>query len=103
MRRSGKWMVLLDDRILELLNEEEDRFMTPSEMAEDKRIPYSSQHIGRRCKKLEEHGLIQSVSRGVYRITEEGQQYLEGEYYAGEGNGEQVSSETTTNGKRDEA
>ena len=96
-------MVLLDDRILELLDEEEDAFMTPSEIADDKRIPYSSQHVGRRCKKLEEHGLIQSVSKGVYRITERGREYLEGEYYAGEGNGEQVSSESTAYGERDEA
>ena len=87
MRKSGKWMVLLDERILELLSEEENEFMSPSDIAEHNRIPYSSQHVGRRCKKLAEHGLLKSVARGVYTITDDGILYLKGEYSAAE-NGE---------------
>ena len=96
MRKSGKWMVLLDDRILELLAEEEDRYMAPSEIAEDSRIHYTSQHIGRRCKKLAEHGLLLSVGRGVYTITDEGRAYLRGEYNAGETNDVEVSEDNNS-------
>jgi len=102
MRRSGKWMVLLDDRILELLNQEENEFMTPSEIADDDRIPYSSNHVGRRCKKLAEHGLLQSVGRGVYTITDNGRAYLKGEYSAAENGNAEVSDGQETNETSDE-
>ncbi len=94
MRKSGKWMVLLDDRILELLEEEENEYMAPSDIAEDDRIHYSSNHVGRRCKKLAEHGLLLSVGRGVYTITDDGRAYLRGEYNAAEQNDVEVSEES---------
>jgi len=84
MRKSGKWMVLLDERILELLDEDEDGFLTPTEIADDKRIDYTPQYIGRRCKELADHGLVQEVSQSVYRITPEGEAYLREEYDASE-------------------
>lgn len=96
MRKSGKWMVLLDDRILELLAEEDNQYMAPSDIADDNRIHYTSQHVGRRCKKLAEHGLLQSVGRGVYTITEEGRAYLEGEYNAAEQNDVEASENSTS-------
>lgn len=80
MRKSGKWMVLLDDRILELFNEDDIGVMSPSEIASDERILHSSGHVSRRCKKLEEYGLLKLVSKGVYSLTEQGENYLEGEY-----------------------
>ena len=86
-------MVLLDERILELLEEDEDGFMRPSEIADDSRIPYSPQYVGQRCQKLAGHGLIQEVSTAVYRITPEGEAYLEGEYDATESG--EVSINTT--------
>jgi len=85
MRKSGKWMVLLDERILELLNEDENEYMAPSDIASLNGIPYSSNHVARRCRKLAEHGLIQSVGRGVYKITDTGRAYLREEYNAAEG------------------
>jgi len=85
-------MVLLDERILELLQEDEEGFLTPSEMADDKRIDYTPQYIGRRCKELAKHGLVQEVSSSVYRITEKGESYLGGEYDASEGVDTEVSS-----------
>jgi predicted transcriptional regulator len=89
MRKSGKWMVLLDERILELLSEEENEYMSPSDIADHDRIPYSSQHVGRRCKKLAEHGLLKPVGRGIYTISDEGSAYLREEYNAAEnGNAE---------------
>ncbi|WP_318569937.1 MarR family transcriptional regulator [Salinigranum marinum] len=87
-------MVLLDDRILELLEEEENEYMAPSDIAEDDRIHYSSNHVGRRCKKLAEHGLLLSVGRGVYTITDDGRAYLRGEYNAAEQNDVEVSEES---------
>lgn len=80
MRQSGKWMVLLDDRILELFEEDDTGVMAPSEIASDERILHSSGHVSRRCKKLEEYGLLKLVSKGVYSLTEQGEQYLEGDY-----------------------
>lgn len=80
MRKSGKWMVLLDDRILELFTEDDSGIMSPSEIANDERILHSSGHVSRRCKKLEEYGLLKVVSKGVYTLTEQGEEYLEGEY-----------------------
>lgn len=96
-------MVLLDDRILELLSQKEGEFMTPSEMAEDDRIRHSAAHIGRRCKKLEEHDLLRSVGRGNYSITEKGMAYLEGEYSTGEGVDTEAATETSAEEERDRA
>ena len=103
MRKSGKWMVLLDERILELLSEEENEFMSPSDIADHKRIPYSSQHVGRRCKKLAAHGLLKPVARGVYTITEEGEAYLGGEYNAAESGNAEVSKSESVGETQDEA
>jgi len=103
MRQSGKWMVLLDDRILELISEDDQGFMSPSDIAEDNRILHSSTHVGRRCKKLAEHGLLQSVGRGVYTITSEGESYLEGEYNAAENGNAVVSTSESAGETQDEA
>jgi len=92
MRKSAKWMVLLDERILELLEEDEDGFLRPSEIADDSRIPYSAAYVGQRCKKLAQNGLLQEVSDAVYRITENGKAYLREEYDASESNGVSVES-----------
>jgi predicted transcriptional regulator len=73
-------MVLLDDRILELFTESDEDFLTPSEIADHDGINYSSQYVGGRCLELAEHGLLQRVKKGVYRITDEGRGYLTEEY-----------------------
>lgn len=77
MRRSGKWMILADDRILEFLVEEGPK--PPSAIAEDNRIPWGTQHVNNRCIKLTSSGLIDNLGRGVYTITDEGEAYLAGE------------------------
>lgn len=77
MRRySGKWMSLADDRILEYISEEGSG--SPQEMANNQ-IRFSRAHLSRRCKKLVDYGLLNHLGNGVYVITEEGEQYLEGE------------------------
>ena len=76
MRHSGKWMTSLDDRILEFLHE--NKPATPTKMTTKASLPYSRQHVDRRCKKLNEEGLLESLGNGVYMITEDGEAYLEG-------------------------
>lgn len=94
MRKSGKWMVLLDERILELFSESDEEFLSPSEIADNKRITYSSQYVGQRCRKLAEHGLLFAVGNGIYRITEEGKAYLREEYDASETSDVEMSDES---------
>jgi len=77
MRKSGDWMVLADDRILEYLSENESG--TPKEMQDCGLVRFSSQYIGQRSKKLADYGLVRHLGNGVYVITEDGEQYLEGE------------------------
>lgn len=82
MRRSGKWMVLVDDRILEFLREEGPH--APSKIADDDRIPWGRQHVGNRCRVLENHRFVRNVGNGVYRITGDGEKYLDGKLDAAE-------------------
>lgn len=70
-------MVLADDRILEYLYEEETA--SPSEMAKSGFVRYTSSYISQRCQKLVNHGLLRNLGRGVYTITDQGEQYLRGE------------------------
>lgn len=77
MRRSGKWMTIVDDRVLEYIRENEHG--SPTEMKREGPIRYSRQYIAERCRKLAEHGLLQPVGNGVYTITERGEKYLDGE------------------------
>lgn len=77
MRYSARWMTIADERILEHLAETETD--TPKSMAESGRVRFSRQYIGERCRKLTEHGLLQHLGNGVYRITDQGEQYLEGD------------------------
>ncbi|WP_135805200.1 MarR family transcriptional regulator [Halorussus marinus] len=77
MRVSPRWMILLDDRILELISEEGP--LIPSKIASDERIPYGSQHVGNRCRVLTNHGLLENIGNGVYVLTDRGKAYLKGE------------------------
>jgi predicted transcriptional regulator len=47
-------------------------------MTTEASLPYSRQHVDRRCKKLDEEGLLESLGNGVYMITEDGEAYLKG-------------------------
>lgn len=77
MRKSGKWMSIVDDRVLEYISEHEHG--SPKKMKEDGPIRYSRQYIAERCRELEKHGLIKNVGNAVYVITDRGEAYLEGE------------------------
>ena len=80
MRKRSDWWVLVDDMILEYLHDEGTG--TPKTISE--RIDKSQGYVNQRCSKLESYGLIRRLARGVYTITEEGEQYLAGELDASE-------------------
>ena len=103
MRKSGKWMVLLDERILELFVESDEDYMSVSEIAEHPRIPYSSQYVGQRSRKLANHGLLYAVGNGMYTLTDEGEAYLKGEYNAAENGNAEVSMSEGAGETQDEA
>jgi len=75
-------MTIADERILEHLSQVETD--TPKGMAESGNVRFSRQYIGERCRKLADYRMVQHLGNGVYRITKEGEQYLEGELDARE-------------------
>ncbi|MFC4246497.1 winged helix DNA-binding protein [Natribaculum luteum] len=77
MRKSGSWMTIWDDRILEYIRREGSG--SPKELEESGYVRVSKSHISRRLRKLAEHGLLTHLGNGVYVITERGEAYLDGE------------------------
>lgn len=76
-RLPAKWMKPTDDRILEYHDTE--GVTTPKSMADESPYDYHRNTIQRRLSKLSKANLVNRVGRGVYQITEKGQEYLEGE------------------------
>lgn len=73
MRDRADWMVYADDPILETMRDL--RASSPQEVA--KEINYSREHINRRMGVLYKYGLLDRPSRGLYRITDEAEEYLD--------------------------
>lgn len=80
MRQRADWMVPSDDAILELLREHVH--LTP-EAIETYGGPDSG-HAQDRCRKLMNYGLLERVSRGLYKLTDTGHAYLNEELDASE-------------------
>lgn len=84
-RKSGCWMKLTDERIMECLDEAE-KPLTPWMIADDLGAP-SRRRVDERCRVLARAGFVQMAQRvGVddqFTITGWGQLYLEGEVDAG--------------------
>lgn len=80
MRKSGTWMTIWDDRILETIRKEGAKPV--GELAKEEGLRISHSSVSRRCKKLSEHGLLTPLGNGVYTITDEGKAYLDEEYDA---------------------
>lgn len=78
MRSPSDWMAPMDDRILELFHSS-DLVLTPAIIAYN--IDHSREEVNRRLSELEEHGLVERVERGKYRITELGEEYLHGQLH----------------------
>ena len=82
MRKSGSWMTIWDDRILEYILDNDSGYAT--EISNDDYIHVSQQHISRRLHELADKGLLSEGKKGVYSITKEGKYYLAGAYDAEE-------------------
>lgn len=76
IRHPAEWMTPMDDQILELFHTAE-LVITPSIIAYN--TGYSRGEVNRRLTELQEHGLVEKVERGKYRMTNKGEQYLEGQ------------------------
>lgn len=75
IRHSAEWMTPMDDRILELFHSSELVF-SPAIIAYN--IDFSRGEVNRRLAELEEHGYVEKVERGKYRLRKQGEQYLRG-------------------------
>ncbi|EMA31702.1 hypothetical protein [Halobiforma nitratireducens] len=86
MRQHAEWMRSpTDDRILELIQDEGN--MTPRALSRDgdvSRFDVSKEYAGDRCRELANYGLLERLDRGLYRLTDEGEAYLEGDLDANE-------------------
>lgn len=69
-------MTQADERILEFLREK-GIVASPSVIAAN--IDYTGEYISRRCRKLANAGLLQRVDASNYRITDLGNQFLDGD------------------------
>lgn len=77
MRKSGSWMTIWDDRILEYINEEGSA--SPKELNDSGYFRVSKSQVSRRLRRLADHGMLRHLGNGVYVITEAGEKYLTGE------------------------
>lgn len=80
MRPRVEWMTQADERILEFLDEK-DIVASPSVIAAN--IDYTAEYISRRCRTLEDAELLQRVDASNYRLTDLGEDFLEGEIAPG--------------------
>lgn len=86
IRRMGRWMYPVDERILEYLSEES--WGSPSTMAaesEFQQLGVGSEYIKQRCQCLVERELIVPLVQGerMYEISRWGLAYLRGDLDAG--------------------
>lgn len=76
LRTTRPWMTPLDDEVLELFHNSE-LTLTPSIIAYN--LDYHSKEVNRHLMELAEHGYLERVKRGKYRLTDRGELYLTGE------------------------
>lgn len=83
LRKHARWMVQLDDRLLELLAEK--RPMTTTGIVDTLNetgtgLDYSDMDVSTRCDTLANAGFLSVATRSPqYRITATGQAYLDGQ------------------------
>ena len=76
MRPRVAWMSQCDNRILEFFDETEI-VATPFVIASN--IDYSRQYVNQRIRILATNGLVENTGDGLYRITDRGNGYLNGD------------------------
>lgn len=83
MHKRVDWMVGADPPILEFLHSARDAYgdpaiQSPGTIAQN--TGFSADHIGNRLRnELMDHGLVERTSHGYYRLTEKGEDLMEGE------------------------
>lgn len=80
MRQRAEWMNPIDDQIMEYLRDAGAG--TPKAIADD--LDRHSKYVGARCRELTKYGLLSRPSRGLYRLSEAGEEYLDEELDASE-------------------
>ncbi|WP_394740146.1 MarR family transcriptional regulator [Natronococcus roseus] len=70
------WMSPVDYEIM-LFFDEHPIQVSPKVLAAN--IEYDRQYLSKRCGRLVEAGLLESVDTGLYRLSESGEAYLDGE------------------------
>lgn len=80
VRQRADWMKPVDDQILELMRDEGN--LTPR--AVDDFGVAVSDYAGDRFSVLRRYGLVERISRGLYRLTDDGRDYLDEDLDAAE-------------------
>ena len=79
VRRPAEWMTPMDDEILGALHGT-DLVLTPAVVAFN--TGFSRKEVNRRLIELADHGFVEKVERGKYRLTRRGERYLRGQLRA---------------------
>lgn len=85
IRPRAEWMTPLDDEILNLFHST-TLVLSPTVIAYN--IDYSRDEVNRRLSTLTEHGLLERVERGKYRLTSRGEHYFYGDSAAATSDGQ---------------
>jgi len=75
VRKQAEWMRPIDERILETIRDEGN--MTPRAL--DDFDVTSKGHANDRLAELAKYGLVERISRGLYRLTDDGRAFLDEE------------------------
>lgn len=78
VRDDADWMKPADDRILETFRDLGN--LTPlalSKEGEQSRLDIGRKYAGMRCRELAEHGLLERLDKGLYKLTDLGEAYLD--------------------------
>jgi len=84
IRPRAEWMTPLDDEIMNLFHST-TLVLSPTVIAYN--IDYSRDEVNRRLSTLTEHGLLERVERGKYRLTNRGEHYFYGDSTAATSDG----------------
>ena len=83
MRQRAGWMKPPDDSLLEALRDEGN--LTPLAISKEGnhfRVDISRKYAGVRLRALTRAGLVETVDKGLYRLSEDGRAYLDEEFDA---------------------
>ncbi|ELZ05321.1 phage PhiH1 repressor protein [Natrialba aegyptia DSM 13077] len=81
MHRQVDWMTAADVTILEFLNAARDvrgnpSIQRPSTISDN--TGHARKYVGERCRHLADHGLVEQLERGKYRLSNRGEQLMDG-------------------------